>query len=72
VDPGARQAVGRPRRLTGDTDMSTRDNGPVLEGWAVTGRCCGELHNTVACSVCLNDVKPDLPLVPPNCVLGDN
>jgi hypothetical protein len=53
--------------------MSTRDNGPVLEGWQVTGRCCGELHITVACSVCLNDVKPELPLtVPLSVVLGEN
>ena len=52
--------------------MVTYDNAPPLEGWQVTGRCCGELHITVDCSVCLNAIKPDLPLVPPNCVLGDN
>jgi hypothetical protein len=57
---------------SGEPLVSTRDNGPVLDGWQVTGRCCGELHATVECSVCLNDVKPDLPLTPPNCVLGDN
>jgi hypothetical protein len=46
------------------------ENGPQLDGWAVTGRCCGELHDTVECSVCLQRVKADLPLTPPNIVLG--
>lgn len=50
--------------------IATHDNGPVLDGWQVTGRCCGILHDTVECTVCLMAVKPELPLTPPNIILG--
>jgi hypothetical protein len=52
--------------------MTTYDNAPPMDDVVIVGRCCGELHGTVECSVCLQRVKADLPLLPPLCVLGEN
>ena len=70
MDPGARLSHGAHSESAGDSDMTTYDNAPPMDDVVIFGRCCGELHGTVDCSVCLQAVKPDLPLTPPNIILG--
>lgn len=44
----------------------TGENGPALEGWQVTARCCGELHamDDIDCRVCQERLRPlDMPPV---------
>ena len=40
--------------------MTTTDNAPPPEGWRPYAKCCGVLHDTVACSVCGEYVKPTI------------
>lgn len=40
----------------------TGENAAPLDGWQVTGKCCGELHITVECRICQERVRPlDMP-----------
>lgn len=51
--------------------MTTFDNAPALDGWTVTARCCGLLHETIECSVCGEFTKPE-QAIPPLIELGEN
>lgn len=48
--------------------MSTHENGPLLDGWRLPPRCCGEWATELACKVCGRHSRD----IPANIELSEN